>query len=61
MKLTTLASLVDLEVGLELAVSLERTGLVGGVTVDDIGLVVLEVTEREEDNVTASDPDLGNG
>jgi hypothetical protein len=50
--------LVDLGVLGQLAVGLERTGLVGGVLHDNITLLVLVVTEREEDNVTLVDPDL---
>jgi hypothetical protein len=55
---TAISTLGDLEVRLELAVGLERTRLVGRVAVDDVGLVVLEVTEREEDDVALGDPDL---
>lgn len=50
--------LVDGEVGLELAVRLEVARLVGRVAVDHVGLVVLELAEREEDDVTGRDPDL---
>jgi len=50
--------LVDLGVLGQLAVGLERTGLVGGVLHDNITLLVLVVTEREEDNITLVDPDL---
>ena len=39
-------------------VRLEVTGLVGGVLLDNIGLVVLEITEREENDVSLVDPDL---
>lgn len=50
--------LVDLGVFGQLAVGLERTGLVGGVLHDHIALLVLVLTEREEDDITLVDPDL---
>lgn len=50
--------LVDLGVLGKLAVGLEGTGLVGGVLEDDVALVVLEVAEGEENDVTLVDPDL---
>lgn len=53
------SSLVDGKVGLELAVSLEVARLVGRVAVDNVGLVVLELAERQKDDVTGSDPNLG--
>jgi hypothetical protein len=53
-----LRSFVDLEVRLELAVRLQITRLVGGVFVDDIRSVVLEVSQRQENDITRNDPDL---
>lgn len=50
--------LVDLGVLGQLAVRLERAGLVGRVLEDHVALVVLEVAEREEDDVALVDPDL---
>ena len=50
--------LVDLGVLGQLAVGLERAGLVGGVLEDDVALVVLVVAEGEEDDVALVDPDL---
>lgn len=50
--------LVDLCVFGELAQVLQVTGLVGGVLEDDVALVVLEVSEGEEDDVALVDPDL---
>lgn len=50
--------LVDLGVLGELAVGLEGTGLVGSVLEDHVALVVLEVSEGEEDDVALVDPDL---
>ena len=50
--------LVDLGSVWQLSVLLERSRLVGRVLLDNVGLVVLEVTERDEDNVTLVDPDL---
>ena len=34
------------------------TDLLGGVLDDDIGLLVLEISERDENNVSLVDPDL---
>lgn len=50
--------LVDLGVLGQLTVGLQATGLVGGVLHDNITLLVLVVTEREEDDITLVDPDL---
>ncbi|EGX90123.1 hypothetical protein CCM_06542 [Cordyceps militaris CM01] len=50
--------LVDLGILGQLAVRLERAGLVGRVLEDDVALVVLEITQREEDDVALVDPDL---
>ena len=50
--------LVDLGVLRQLTVGLERTGLVGGVLHDNITLLILVITEREEDDITLVDPDL---
>ena len=50
--------LVDLGVLGQLAVGLERAGLVSGVLEDDVALVVLVVAEGEEDDVALVDPDL---
>lgn len=50
--------LVDLGVLGELAVGLEGSGLVGSVLEDDVALVVLEVSEGQEDDVALVDPDL---
>lgn len=49
---------VDLGVLGQLAVGLQGTGLIGGVLHDNITLLVLVVTEREENDVTLVDPDL---
>ena len=49
---------MDLDIGFELAIGLEITCFVGGVSVDDVGAVVLEISEGEEDNVSGNDPDL---
>jgi hypothetical protein len=51
--------LVDGEIILELSVGFEVTSLVRGVSVDDVGAVVLELSEGEEDDVAGGDPDLG--
>lgn len=56
--LTAARTLVDREVALELAVRLEIARLVRCVPVDNVGAVVLEITEGEEDNVAGCDPDL---
>jgi hypothetical protein len=50
---------VDGEIILELSVGLEVPRLVRGVSVDDVGAVVLELSEGEEDDVARGDPDLG--
>ena len=50
--------LVDLGVLGELTVGLQTAGLVGGVLHDHIALLVLVVTEREENDITLVDPDL---
>lgn len=50
--------LVDLRVLGELSVSLERAGLVGGVLEDNVALVVLVVSKRQEDDIALVDPDL---
>ena len=42
----------------QFAVLLQLAGLVGRVLLDHVGLAVLEVSEREEDNVALVDPDL---
>lgn len=49
---------VDLGALGELAVGLEGTGLVCRVLEDDVALLVLVVTEREQDDVAVVDPDL---
>lgn len=50
--------LVDLGVFGQLAVGLETAGLVGGVLHDHVALLVLVITQREENDVTLVDPDL---
>lgn len=50
--------LVDLGVLGQLAVGLQGTGLIGGVLHDNIALLVLVVTQGEENDVTLVDPDL---
>ena len=50
--------LVDLGVLRQLTVGLQGTGLVGGVLHDNITLLVLVITEREENDITLVDPDL---
>jgi hypothetical protein len=50
--------LIDLGVLGKLAIGLEGTGFIGSVLENDIALVVLEVSERQEDNITLVDPDL---
>ena len=57
---SALCRLVDLEVRLELPVRLQITRLVGRVLVDDVCALVLELSEREEDDVAGYDPDLGS-
>mmetsp|Transcript_16601 Transcript_16601/g.38339 ORF Transcript_16601/g.38339 Transcript_16601/m.38339 type:complete len:237 (+) Transcript_16601:61-771(+) len=50
--------LVDSSVFGELPVLLEVAGLVGRVLVDDVDLLVLEVSLGDQDDVTRGDPDL---
>ena len=49
---------MDLEVGFQLSISLEVSSLVGGVSVNDVGSLILEVSEGEEDNIACYYPDL---
>lgn len=54
---TSLLVLYKLEV-LQLSVGLEVTSFVRSVSVDNISTVVLELSEREEDDVAHNDPNL---
>lgn len=54
---TSLLVLYKLEV-LQLSVGLEVTSFVRSVSVDNISTVVLELSEREEDDVADNDPNL---
>lgn len=50
--------LVDLGALWELAVGFQATSLIGVVLEDDISLLVLVVSQREQDDVSLVDPDL---
>lgn len=50
--------LVDLGGLGQLAIGLERTGLIGVVLEDNVTLVVLVITQRQEDDIAVVDPDL---
>ena len=50
--------LIDLRALGQFAVSLQAPGLVGAVLQDDVSLLVLVVTQREQDDVTLVDPDF---
>ena len=50
--------LVDFSALGQLAVGLQVTGLLGVVLENDICLVVLEVTERDQNDISLVDPDL---
>lgn len=52
--------LVDLGIFRQLAVCLEISCLIGRVLHDYVGLVVLEFTEGEKDDVALIDPDLND-
>ena len=55
---SALCLLVDRKVRLELSVRLQITRLVRRVLVDDVCSLVLELSEREEDDIARCDPDL---
>lgn len=50
--------LVDFSALGQLAVGLQVTGLLSVVLENDIRLVVLEITERDQDDISLVDPDL---
>ena len=50
--------LVDFGALGQLAVGLQVTGLLGVVLENDICLVVLEITERDQNDISLVDPDL---
>lgn len=50
--------LVDLGGFGKLAVGLERTGFIGVVLQDNVTLVVLVITQRQQDDIAVVDPDL---
>lgn len=56
--ISALVGIVDLGRLGELTLGLESSGLVGVVLHDDIGLVVLEISERKQNDISLVDPDL---
>ena len=50
--------LIDLRSLRQLAIRLERSRLVGVVLEDDVALLILVVTKRQQDDVALVDPDL---
>ena len=51
-------SLVDLCALWKLAVSLQVTGLVGGVLEDDVSLLILVISQGKKNDISLVDPDL---
>lgn len=56
--IATLCLLVDRKVGFELSVRFQVTRLIRGVFMDDVCSLILELSEREEDDIAGGDPDL---
>ncbi len=53
-----LCRFVDGEIALQLSVRLEISRFISRVFMDHIGAVVLEISQRKEDDISGNDPDL---